>query len=177
MLLLEAGGPSYSVVGGTDHPTWLNGANISRVDCPGLYTSIFDSSSSSSSLLCKGAVNAFGGCTVGGSSAINAGLYFQPPDSDWDSWGIDAWSSSNIHKSAAALQATCGSGEAITSTDGQLYIQSTYNAMSKCLSAANYSEVDVNSQSSYNSKAKVCLYNPKASAIDTITSLLGFDSR
>lgn len=155
MLLLEAGGPSYAIVGNSDHPAWLNGANISRVDCPGLYNSIFDSSvSSKQSLLCTGAINAFGGCTVGGSSAINAGLYFAPPDADWDSWGIDAWSSKNVHQSAAALQSMIGSGEIVTSSDGQLYLQSSYNAMSKWLAAANYTEVDVNSQASYNSKSK-----------------------
>lgn len=29
-------------------------------------------------------MNAYGGCTIGGSSAINAGLFFEPPASDWD---------------------------------------------------------------------------------------------
>lgn len=91
---------------------------------------------------------------MGGSSAINAGLYFAPPDADWDSWGIDAWSSKNVHQSAAALQSMIGSGEIVTSSDGQLYLQSSYNAMSKWLAAANYTEVDVNSQASYNSKSK-----------------------
>jgi cellobiose dehydrogenase (acceptor) len=156
VLLLEAGGPSYAIVGNTDHPAWLNGANISRVDCPGLYNSIFDASvPSKQSLLCAGSINAFGGCTVGGSSAINAGLYFAPPDADWDSWGIEAWSSKNIHQSVAALQSVMGSGEIVTSSNGQLYLQSSYNAMSKWLAAANYTEVDVNSQASYNLKSKV----------------------
>jgi cellobiose dehydrogenase (acceptor) len=156
VLLLEAGGPSYAIVGNTDHPAWLNGANISRVDCPGLYNSIFDSSvSSKQSLLCTGAINAFGGCTVGGSTAINAGLYFVPPDADWDSWEIDAWSSKNIQQSAAALQSIIGSGEIVTSSDGQLYLQSSYNAMSKWLAASNYTEVNINAQASYNSKSKV----------------------
>lgn len=160
VLLLEAGGPSYSCVGGTAHPDWLNGANISRVDCPGLYNSIFDTSEvpSTTSLLCNGVINALGGCTVGGSSAINAGLYFIPPDSDWDSWGIESWSSKNISQSAAALKANCGDGESITSTDGQYYLQSSYNAMSKWLAAAGYAEVNVNGQQ--NSKSKVSI--PKA---------------
>jgi cellobiose dehydrogenase (acceptor) len=29
-------------------------------------------------------MNAYGACTIGGSSAINAGLFFEPPASDWD---------------------------------------------------------------------------------------------
>src|SRR5271170_1572438 len=119
VLLMEAGGPSYASVGGTAHPDWLNGANISRVDCPGLYNSIFDNSQASTqSLLCNGAINAFGGCCVGGSSAINAGLYFAPPASDWDSWGIDSWSSENITQSEANVKSIVGQGESITSTDG-----------------------------------------------------------
>lgn len=35
-LLLEQGGPSYGVTGGTEKPEWLNGTNLSRVDVPGL---------------------------------------------------------------------------------------------------------------------------------------------
>jgi cellobiose dehydrogenase (acceptor) len=90
---------------------------------------------------------------VGGGTAVNAGLYIAPPDSDWDSWGIASWSSANINQSAAALQAMCGRGESVTSTDGQLYLQSSYNAMSKWLAGAGYSEVDINGQQ--NSKSKV----------------------
>jgi cellobiose dehydrogenase (acceptor) len=104
-------------------------------------------------------INALGGCTVGGSSAINAGLYFVPPDTDWDSWGIESWSSGNVSQSTAALKANCGSGESITSTDGQYYLQSSYNAMSKWLEAAGYTEVDVNGQQNLKSKVSI----PKAS--------------
>lgn len=35
-LLLEQGGPSYAVTGGTEAPAWLNGTGLSRVDVPGL---------------------------------------------------------------------------------------------------------------------------------------------
>lgn len=35
-LLLEQGGPSYEVTGGTERPEWLDGTNLSRVDVPGL---------------------------------------------------------------------------------------------------------------------------------------------
>lgn len=35
-LLLEQGGPSYGITGGTEKPGWLNGTNLSRVDVPGL---------------------------------------------------------------------------------------------------------------------------------------------
>jgi cellobiose dehydrogenase (acceptor) len=172
VLLLEAGGPSYAIVGDTDHPDWLNSANISRVDCPGLYNSIYDNSiPSTQSLLYNGAVNAFGGCTVGGSSAINAGLYFAPPDSDWDSWGIASWSSGNINQSAVSLEATLGPGVSIPSTDGQRYLQSSYNAMAGWLLGAGYAEVDINGKASYNSKSKV---GPCSSRYCMIPSCVSF---
>lgn len=71
-LLLEGGGPSYGITGGTEKPSWLAGANLSRVDVPGLYNSIFIDEGG---LICnKSDVEVFMGCTIGGSSAINAGL-------------------------------------------------------------------------------------------------------
>lgn len=35
-LLLEFGGPSYGITGGTERPGWLNATDLSRVDVPGL---------------------------------------------------------------------------------------------------------------------------------------------
>lgn len=35
-LLLEIGGPSYGITGGTEKPSWLSGTSLSRVDVPGL---------------------------------------------------------------------------------------------------------------------------------------------
>ena len=35
-LLLELGGSSYGITGGTERPPWLEGTNLSRVDVPGL---------------------------------------------------------------------------------------------------------------------------------------------
>jgi cellobiose dehydrogenase (acceptor) len=158
VLLLEAGGPSYSIVGNTDHPGWLNGANISQTDCPGLYNSIYDTTvPSSRALLCNSAINAFGGCTVGGSTAINAGLYFVPPDSDWTSWNISSWSGESIHGSSNSVRALMGNGVTVPSMDGELYLQSSFDVMSKCLSAGGYTEVDLNSQERYNQKTRVIL--------------------
>lgn len=35
-LLVELGGASYGVTGGTERPAWLDGTSLSRVDVPGL---------------------------------------------------------------------------------------------------------------------------------------------
>ena len=40
-LLLEQGGGSYYSTGGLERPPWLDNTNLSRVDTPGLYSSIF----------------------------------------------------------------------------------------------------------------------------------------
>ena len=69
VLLLEGGGPSYWVTGGTERPAWLAGTNLSRVDVPGLYSTIY--SNPSTNLLCQNKIQAYGACTIGGNSAIN----------------------------------------------------------------------------------------------------------
>jgi len=78
-----------------------------------------------------------------------------PPDGDWDSWNISSWSSENIRNSKAALEAVIGNGVTVPSADGQLYLQSSYDIISKSLSTGGYSEVDLNSPDSYNRKSKV----------------------
>ncbi|KAI0810221.1 cellobiose dehydrogenase [Xylaria sp. FL0064] len=91
-LLLEIGGPSYGITGGTEKPDWLPGPSMSRVDVSGLYKSIF--TTGSKTLLCpSGIVNSYQACSIGGNSAINAGLYFQPPASDWDNYHPAGWKS------------------------------------------------------------------------------------
>ena len=75
VLLLEGGGPSYSVTGGTEKPQWLAGTSLSRVDVPGLYSSIY--SNPSTNLLCQNKIRAYGACTIGGNTAIN-GKFLSP---------------------------------------------------------------------------------------------------
>ena len=125
-LLLEQGGPSYYITGGRDRPSWLDGTDLSRVDVPGLYKSIY--SNPDHSLLCNASqLNAYGGCTIGGSTAINAGLFFQPPASDFDKYFPTQWKSADMASAIAKLRAT----QPFTqdpSVNGQFYVQSGYNA-------------------------------------------------
>ncbi|KAI0137444.1 cellobiose dehydrogenase [Xylariales sp. AK1849] len=145
-LLLEIGGPSYGITGGTEKPGWLNGTNLSRVDVPGLYKSIF---SGDSELLCKqGVVNGFQACAIGGNSAINAGLYFQPPDSDWDLYHPEGWKSVDVQKATQKLLNRQPSTTAY-SPDGEFYLQSGYEAAkSWIVDAANFTEVSFNDEPS-----------------------------
>ncbi|KAF9640838.1 putative cellobiose dehydrogenase protein [Lasiodiplodia theobromae] len=140
-LLLEDGGKSYGIVGGTDRPEWLSGTNLSRVDVPGLYKSIF---ADGGNLTCGSRVNAYGGCTIGGSSAINAGLYFQPPASDWDDFHPEGWKSADVQAATQRLYKRQASVEQY-SMDGKYYLQSGYEAARKWIvDSVGYSDVVIN---------------------------------
>ncbi|OAA73359.1 cellobiose dehydrogenase [Cordyceps fumosorosea ARSEF 2679] len=140
-LLLEQGGPSYGISGGTERPAWLNGTELSRVDVPGLYSTIFDSPNSS--LLCKpDAVRAYQACTLGGNSAINAGLYFQPPSSDWDDHHPPGWRSADVR---AATERLLQRQPPVTnySADGRTYVEDIQAAAHTWLvDGAGFAEVD-----------------------------------
>ncbi|KAI1773249.1 GMC oxidoreductase [Hypoxylon cercidicola] len=143
-LLLELGGPSYGITGGTEKPAWLNGTELSRVDVPGLYKSIFNGGTD---LVCPSdVVNAFQACTVGGNSAINAGLYFQPPASDWDDYHPEGWKSADVKDATQRLLNTQPSVTTY-SLDGKYYMQTGYEEAKKWLvDAAGFSDVSFNEE-------------------------------
>ncbi|MCJ1484856.1 hypothetical protein MMC06_005029 [Schaereria dolodes] len=150
VLLLEGGGPSYYITGGTERPQWLSGTSLSRVDVPGLYLSIF---SGTTSLTCGKNVNAFAGCTIGGNSAINAGLFFEPPASDFDTYFPAGWKHADLVPSITRLYQTQPSTNN-TSSDQIRYLQSGYTAAKNWLvGKAGYTEVDINANAA--NKAKV----------------------
>ncbi|KAG6040951.1 hypothetical protein E4U41_006542 [Claviceps citrina] len=138
-LLLEQGGKSYSIVGGTERPEWLEGTNLSRVDVPGLYMTIF---SGKSDLICTHEqIGILSACTIGGNSAINAGLYFQPPASDWDDYHPPGWHSADVKGSVEKLLRR---QPALTdySPDDQFYLQSGYDEVHRWIvDGAGYANV------------------------------------
>ncbi|KAM3479793.1 hypothetical protein MY5147_001566 [Beauveria neobassiana] len=116
-LLLEQGGASYGITGGTERPSWLDGTDLSRVDVPGL------------------------SCTIGGNSAINAGLYFQPPSSDWDDYHPAGWHAADVQDATARLLQR---QPAVTnySSDGKTYVEDIYDAAKNWLvDGAGYADV------------------------------------
>ncbi|KUJ07660.1 FAD/NAD(P)-binding domain-containing protein [Mollisia scopiformis] len=126
-LLLEGGRTSYGITGGdldSRRPAWLDGTNLTRVDVPGLYKSIF---SDQGNLRCTGLTNAFGGCTVGGSSAINAGLFFEPPASDYNLYYPAGWKSADMKNATRRLYSMQPASN-LTSQDDVRYLQTGYNA-------------------------------------------------
>jgi len=153
-LLLEQGGPSYSITGGRARPDWLNETDLSRVDVPGLYKSIF--SVSDGNLTCSSEqVNAFQGCTVGGSTAINAGLFFQPPASDWNRYFPAGWKNEDMQCAIAKVRSTQPSTDN-PSQDGKRYLQSGYDAARQWLvDSAGYAQVGLNDAPEEHHKSKV----------------------
>ncbi|KIW00135.1 uncharacterized protein PV09_08313 [Verruconis gallopava] len=149
-LLLEGGGSSYAITGGTESPAWLDGSSLSRVDVPGLYKSIF---SVQGDLTCQNYTTAFVGCTIGGSSAINAGLFFQPPASDFDDYFPAGWKFSDVNASISKVYATIPASD-VYSQDKTFYLQTGYTAARKWLvDGAGFADVDLNKEA--NNKSKV----------------------
>jgi len=155
-LLLEGGGPSYGITGGdldSRRPSWLSGTDLTRVDVPGLYKSIFENGGN---LTCGALVNGFGGCTIGGSSAINAGLFFEPPASDYDLYFPPGWKSADMKNATKRLYATQPSTN-LTSQDGIRYLQSGYDAAKKWLvNGLGFADVAINAKA--NNKTEVFGY-------------------
>ncbi|KAF1837434.1 FAD/NAD(P)-binding domain-containing protein [Decorospora gaudefroyi] len=153
-LLLEQGGPSYYSTGGRARPAWLNGTELSRVDVPGLYTSIF--SNNEGDLMCASdVVNAYQACTVGGNTAINAGLFFQPPASDWDWYCPEGWKNKDMQCAIEKVRTKQPSTDK-PSQDGKRYLQSGFEAAKQWLvDRAGYAEVGLNDCPSSHNKTKV----------------------
>jgi cellobiose dehydrogenase (acceptor) len=105
--------------------------------------------SGNSKLICEsGVVNAYQACAIGGNSAINAGLYFQPPDSDWDLYHPDGWKSTDVKEATDKLLDRQPSVTTY-SQDGQYYLQSGYEAArSWIVDGAGFSEVSFSEEPS-----------------------------
>lgn len=150
VLLIEGGGPSYWVTGGTERPQWLAGTNLSRVDVPGLYSTIY--TNPSNALLCQNKIRAYGACTIGGNSAINAGLFYEPPASDFDKYFPAGWKHSDVVPAINRLYQTQPSTNN-PSLDGIYYEQSDYAAAKQWLvTNAGYTELDINANSARKTK-------------------------
>lgn len=107
-----------------------------------------------STLTCKGdQVRAYQACTIGGQSAINAGLYFQPPSSDWDDYHPEGWHSADV-KSAIDKLLQRQPAVRDYSADGKTYAESIQDATRKWLvDGAGYKETDFSADPNMKTKA------------------------
>lgn len=98
----------------------------------------------SDTLMCNDRYSAYGGCNVGGSSSVNAGLYFEPPASDWDTFHPEGWKSADVAASIERLYAR-QPADSSPSMDGKFYAQTGHEAARTWLvDGAGYSEVNIN---------------------------------
>lgn len=150
VLLLEGGGPSYWVTGSTERPQWLAGTNLSHVNIPGLYSSIY--TNLPTNLFCQNKIRAYGACTIGGNSTINTGLFYEPPASDFDKYFPTGWKHTDLVPSITKLYNTQPSTMK-PSQDDLYYEQSGYTAAKQWLiTNAGYTELNINANSRQKTK-------------------------
>ncbi|KAF6760392.1 cellobiose dehydrogenase [Ephemerocybe angulata] len=153
VLLIERGGPSLGSTGGTYQPAWLAGTNYTKFDVPGLFETMFQDSNPY--WWCKD-INVFAGCLLGGGTAINGGLYWYPPDSDFSpaygwppSWANHAPYTSKLTKRIPSTDHP--------STDAKRYLEQTYDVVERLLKPLGYHNLTINSAP--NTKDKVYGYS------------------
>ncbi|OQR99954.1 carbohydrate-binding protein [Achlya hypogyna] len=156
VLLLEAGGPSLQqCTGGTMVPDYAISTGWTLFDIPGEYAHVafgltpketdtwrMDTLASPQNHLAK---------IFGGSSSINAALYFRTPDAYVDE--IDwPFSSASVRAGFSAIEKHF-SWTQVPSTDGRWYAQGVYETLASALAHHNYTEHNLNDDANAKHKA------------------------
>ena len=139
VLLIEKGPPSLGRLGGTMKPQWLEGTNLTRFDVPGLCNQIWVDSAG---VACTD-IDQMAGCVLGGGTAVNAALWWNPVPKDWDYNFPAGWKSADMAVSSKKMFAR-NPWTDHPSTDGKLYKQEGYNVLSSALAADGWKEVTAN---------------------------------
>ncbi|KAH8881997.1 cellobiose dehydrogenase [Thozetella sp. PMI_491] len=147
VLLLEKGPPSSGRWGGTMRPSWLSGTNLTRFDVPGLCNQIW---ADRNGIACTD-YDQLAGCILGGGAAINSGLYWKPPASDWEASFPVGWKSDDMQEAVKKVF-TRIPGTMLPSMDGKLYLPQGYNTISGGLSSAGWTSIDANAENDKRNK-------------------------
>ncbi len=118
VLLLERGPPSTYENGGRNGPDWAVENGLTRFDIPGLCNEIWVDSSG---IACSD-IDQMAGCVLGGGTAVNAGLWFKPPQQDWDVSFPTGWKGVDMTNAGNSLFNRI-QGTEVPSMDGKLYAQ------------------------------------------------------
>ncbi|MCJ1306576.1 hypothetical protein MMC25_000219 [Agyrium rufum] len=140
VLLLERGQASSYRFGGRDGVPWIAPQNLTRYDVPGLCNEIWVNSTGIS---CPD-VGTMAGCVLGGGTAINAGLWWNPNPVDFDQNFPTGWKSSDLAPAISRVFSKIP-GTYTPSLDGVLYNPTGYNLVGKALAAAGWANVSANS--------------------------------
>jgi len=120
-------------------PQWLEGTNLTRFDVPGLCNQIWVDSAG---VACTD-IDQMAGCVLGGGTAVNAALWWNPVPKDWDYNFPAGWKSADMAVSSKKMFAR-NPWTDHPSTDGKLYKQEGYNVLSSALAADGWKEVTAN---------------------------------
>nr|Q01738.1 RecName: Full=Cellobiose dehydrogenase; Short=CDH; AltName: Full=Cellobiose-quinone oxidoreductase; Flags: Precursor [Phanerodontia chrysosporium]AAB61455.1 cellobiose dehydrogenase [Phanerodontia chrysosporium]AAB92262.1 cellobiose dehydrogenase [Phanerodontia chrysosporium]AAC49277.1 cellobiose dehydrogenase [Phanerodontia chrysosporium] len=145
VLLLERGGPSTKQTGGTYVAPWATSSGLTKFDIPGLFESLF--TDSNPFWWCKD-ITVFAGCLVGGGTSVNGALYWYPNDGDFSS--SVGWPSSwtNHAPYTSKLSSRLPSTDH-PSTDGQRYLEQSFNVVSQLLKGQGYNQATINDNPNY----------------------------
>jgi cellobiose dehydrogenase (acceptor) len=141
VLLIEKGPPSTGRWGGSMKPAWLEGTSLTRFDVPGLCNQIWHDSAG---IACTD-TDQMAGCVLGGGTAVNAGLWWKPYSQDWDYNFPSGWKSNDVAGATNRVFSKIP-GTTVPSTDGKLYLQQGFDAVSSGLRKAGWSEVSANQE-------------------------------
>ena len=94
-------------------------------------------------IFCPDIVGGISGCVLGGSGAINSGLWWKPTTWDWDTMFPEKWNSTNMANVTERVFSRLP-GTEVPSQDGKLYYQQGADMIEGALHAANWTEVSAN---------------------------------
>ncbi|KAI0338409.1 cellobiose dehydrogenase [Trametopsis cervina] len=149
VLLLERGGPSTKVTGGTYVPSWAGSTGLTKFDIPGVFESMF--TDANPFWWCKD-VTVFAGCLLGGGTSINGALYWYPTTSDFST--ASGWPSTwtNHQPYTSKVTARLPSTDH-PSTDGKRYLEQTADLVGSLLKGQGYNQITINDNPDYKDHA------------------------
>jgi cellobiose dehydrogenase (acceptor) len=127
VLLIERGPASSGRHGGTMKPDWLSGTNLTRFDVPGLDNEIWVNSEG---IACTD-YSVMAGCVLGGGTAVNAGLWWNPDPLDFDEGFPEGWKHADIEPAITRAFEKIPFNDR-PSKDGELYKAQGYNIVGTC---------------------------------------------
>ncbi|KEQ77451.1 FAD/NAD(P)-binding domain-containing protein, partial [Aureobasidium namibiae CBS 147.97] len=144
VLLVERGQATTGQWNGNNRPQWLDNTGMTFYDVPALDDQIWTKGGDfTNDIFCPDIVGGISGCVLGGSGAINSGLWWKPTTWDWDTMFPEKWNSTNMANVTERVFSRLP-GTEVPSQDGKLYYQQGADVIEGALHAANWTLVSAN---------------------------------